>query len=77
MTRRLVVSAEWYTARSLLQSWRPAGRHWRLVLECGHVETRPMRYIGSAELGNTFSLAQATPVPRWVICHRCAKECER
>lgn len=77
MTRRAVVSATWFTARSLLQSWRAAGRHWQLTLECGHVETRPMRYTGRAEWGSTFSLAQAKPAPRRVICHTCKEDGEQ
>ena len=74
--RRKVQSATWYEARSILQSWRPPGRHWRLVLECGHVETRPMRYAGVAHWGSQFALEQAKPAPKWVICHTCAKEAQ-
>jgi hypothetical protein len=76
MTRRLVVAASWYTARSIVQNWRPAARWWLLTLECGHEESRRMRYRGipSAANGTQYAIEQAAPAPAVVDCRKCTQQ---
>lgn len=73
MTRRAVVKVDWYTARSILQNWRPAARWWLLTLECGHAESRRMRYRGipRAANGTQYAIEQAVPPPQHVDCNKC------
>lgn len=73
MTRRAVVSASWYTSRSIIQNWRPSARWWLLTLECGHEESRRMRYRGmpQAANGTQYAIEQAVEPPQRVECHKC------
>lgn len=67
-----VVQADWFTAQSLFQRWRPVSRRWRLLLACGHAAERPFRYRDEpANLGSQFAFDQALPAPKRILCKLC------